>query len=256
MIEIPVLEGRRVRLEPLTLEHLPALERIAFDERIWRYMTMWVRTPAELRGWVEAALEAAAAGTALPWVTVLRESGAVVVGSTRLFDLSLAHGTAELGHTWLTPAVHGTGVNAEAKLLQLGYAFDTLGLRRVGAQDAPRESAVAGGDAQAGCGVRGHLPQPLRDAGWQPAAQPVVLDHTRGVAYGAIETRDEAGSSRRRGLKRPLELAAGGVDVAAAGAAGEGGNSGGEQGGVEELDGLRRWARGRAWRGRSSRRLD
>jgi RimJ/RimL family protein N-acetyltransferase len=133
-MEIPVLEGARVRLEPLTLEHLPALEKIAFDERIWRYMTTWVRTPAELRRWAEAALEGAAAGTALPWVTVLREGAAVgsVVGSTRLFDLSRVHGTAELGHTWLTPAVHGSGVNAEAKLLQLGYAFDTLGLRRVG----------------------------------------------------------------------------------------------------------------------------
>jgi RimJ/RimL family protein N-acetyltransferase len=130
MIEVPVLEGARVRLEPLTLEHLPALEKIAFDERIWRYMTTWVRTPAELRGWVEAALEGVATGTALPWVTVLRE-GSVVVGSTRLFDLSRVHGTAELGHTWLAPAVHGAGVNAEAKLLQLGYAFDTLGLRRV-----------------------------------------------------------------------------------------------------------------------------
>jgi RimJ/RimL family protein N-acetyltransferase len=129
-MDIPVLEGTRVRLEPLTLKHLPALEKIAFDERIWRYMTTWVRTPAELRGWVEAALEGVAAGTSLPWVTVLRE-GAVVVGSTRLFDLSWVHGTAELGHTWLTPAVHGAGVNAEAKLLQLGYAFDTLGLRRV-----------------------------------------------------------------------------------------------------------------------------
>jgi len=131
MIEVPVLEGPRVQLEPLTLAHLPALERIAFDERIWRYMTTWVTTSAELRAWAEAALEGAVAGTALPWVTVLRESGAVV-GSTRLFDLSREHGTVELGNTWLTPAVHGTGVNAEAKLLQLGYAFDTLGLRRVG----------------------------------------------------------------------------------------------------------------------------
>jgi N-acetyltransferase len=130
-MDIPVLEGVRVRLEPLTQEHLPALEKIAFDERIWRYMTTWVRTRAELRGWVEAALEGAAAGTALPWVTVLRESGAVM-GSTRLFDLSRMHGTVELGHTWLAPAVHGAGVNAEAKLLQLGYAFDTLELRRVG----------------------------------------------------------------------------------------------------------------------------
>jgi len=38
LVEAPVLEGPRVRLEPLTSEHLRALEKIAYDERIWRYM--------------------------------------------------------------------------------------------------------------------------------------------------------------------------------------------------------------------------
>jgi hypothetical protein len=33
MIEIPVLEGTRVRLEPMALEHLAGLEKVAFDER-------------------------------------------------------------------------------------------------------------------------------------------------------------------------------------------------------------------------------
>jgi len=129
VIALPTLEGRAVRLEPLTLEHLPALEEIAFDDRIWRYMTTWVKTPAELRGWAEVALDAAALGTALPWVTVRRADGRVM-GSTRLFELNRVHGTAELGHTWLAPAFQGSGANPEAKLLQLAYAFEELGLRR------------------------------------------------------------------------------------------------------------------------------
>jgi RimJ/RimL family protein N-acetyltransferase len=130
VIATPTLEGRLVRLEPLTLEHLPALEEIAFDDRIWRYMPIWVKTPPELRAWAEAALEMAAQGAALPWVTVRRADGRVM-GSTRLFDLNRVHGTAELGHTWLAPAFQGSGANPEAKLLQLGYAFEELGLRRV-----------------------------------------------------------------------------------------------------------------------------
>jgi RimJ/RimL family protein N-acetyltransferase len=134
VIETPVLEGRRVRLEPLTREHLPALEAIAFDPRIWRYMTVWITTPAELQAWVEKTLRLQAEGTTLPWVTVLKgEDGAAdrVVGSTRLLDYDRVHKTAELGFTWLTPLVHKTGVNREAKLLQLTYAFEVLGLRRV-----------------------------------------------------------------------------------------------------------------------------
>ena len=126
-IETPVLEGVGVRLEPLGWGHRVALEEVAFDERIWRYMLTRVGTGEELRVWIEAALTA---GSSLPWVTVLKGSNRVV-GSTRFADLDLHHGTVELGHTWIAPEFHGAGVNPEAKLLQLGFAFETLGLRRV-----------------------------------------------------------------------------------------------------------------------------
>src|SRR6185437_11407218 len=54
-----------------------------------------------------------------------------VIGSTRFSELDFTHQTTELGHTWLTPELHGAGLNAEAKLLQLTYAFEDLKLRRV-----------------------------------------------------------------------------------------------------------------------------
>jgi RimJ/RimL family protein N-acetyltransferase len=132
-IEIPVLGGSRVRLEPLSREHLPALEKIAFDERIWRYMLTRVTNRAELEAWLEAALAAQATGH-LPWVTVVKAQNSSedrVVGSTRFLDLDLRHRTVEIGHTWLSPSVQQAGVNPEAKLLQLTYAFDTLNLNRV-----------------------------------------------------------------------------------------------------------------------------
>lgn len=128
--ETPVLEGTRVRLERLTLAHLPALEKVAFDDRIWRYMMTWVKTSDDLRAWVEHALRLEAAGTVKPWVTVLRNDNRVV-GSTRFMDIDKTHQTAELGSTWLSPEFHGAGLNAEVKLLQLTYAFEQLGLRRV-----------------------------------------------------------------------------------------------------------------------------
>ena len=127
--EVPVLEGPRVRLEPLTHSHLPALEKVAYDERIWRYMLTRVTNRAELEAWLEAALAARATGH-LPWVTILKSENRVV-GSTRFLDLDLRHRTVEIGHTWLSPAVQGAGVNPEAKLLQLRYAFEDLNLNRV-----------------------------------------------------------------------------------------------------------------------------
>ena len=110
--------------------HLAALEEVAYDERIWRYMLTRVRTRDDLRGWMEAALRAREAGNVLPWVTVLKSEGRVV-GSTRFLDLDLTNKTVEIGHTWIAPDYQGAGVNPEAKLLQLRYAFEELGLNRV-----------------------------------------------------------------------------------------------------------------------------
>jgi RimJ/RimL family protein N-acetyltransferase len=115
----------------MTEMHLAALEEVAFDERIWRYMIKWVKSRDDLRDWVESALLDKANGTSLPWVTVLKNENRVI-GSSRLFDLNLKHRTVELGHTWLAPQYQGAGLNAEAKLLQLRHAFDELGLKRVG----------------------------------------------------------------------------------------------------------------------------
>jgi len=128
-IEAPVLDGEHVRLEPLSRNHLPSLEQVAIDEHIWRYMMTGVRDRTDLEAWIESAL-AARAGGQIPWVTIQKSDGRIV-GSTRFIDLDLRNRTVEIGHTWISPHLHGTGVNPEAKLLQLRYAFEDLGLNRV-----------------------------------------------------------------------------------------------------------------------------
>jgi N-acetyltransferase len=125
-----VLEGRLVRLEPLSLDHLPGLERVALAPAIWAWMPVAIETAEALRAHVDAALELAASGAQRPFVTVLRESGQVV-GATRYMAIEPAHRRLEVGWTWVAPAWHGRGVNDEAKLLQLGHAFEALGCRRV-----------------------------------------------------------------------------------------------------------------------------
>jgi RimJ/RimL family protein N-acetyltransferase len=54
-----------------------------------------------------------------------------VLGCTRFLSLALDHLCAEIGWTWYARSVWGTGVNVETKLLLLGHAFQTVGLRRV-----------------------------------------------------------------------------------------------------------------------------
>jgi RimJ/RimL family protein N-acetyltransferase len=70
------------------------------------------------------------AGLDIAFATVLVATGRAA-GSTRFLALRPEHRSLEIGWTWLSPSAWGTGANTEAKLLQLEYAFDVLGCRRV-----------------------------------------------------------------------------------------------------------------------------
>jgi RimJ/RimL family protein N-acetyltransferase len=129
-VEPVVLEGSLVRLEPLRPDHLPDLERVAFDLPIWQWTIMGPQDEAGLRRWVETALADAEAGTERPFATIDLASGRAV-GSTRYMSIVPEHRRLEIGWTWLGTALQRTGANREAKLLQLTHAFETLGANRV-----------------------------------------------------------------------------------------------------------------------------
>jgi RimJ/RimL family protein N-acetyltransferase len=129
-VEPVVLEGRKVRLEPLTLDHVPRLAEVALEPAIWQWTLARPTDEAGLRAWAEAAIAGRAAGTELPFVTIDASTGRPI-GSTRYMNIVLEHRRLEIGWTWVAPAWQRTGANREAKLLMLGHAFDDLGCRRV-----------------------------------------------------------------------------------------------------------------------------
>ena len=129
-IEDVVLEGHHVRLVPLTLGHSDALAAVGLDPSLWRWMPWKVTDLAGIRAFAESSLAARAAGTALPFVTTLRESGKVI-GATRFMNIVEADLKVEIGGTWITPAWQRTRVNSEAKYLMLRHAFEAWGCRRV-----------------------------------------------------------------------------------------------------------------------------
>jgi RimJ/RimL family protein N-acetyltransferase len=127
----PTLEGRIVRLEPLTRKHADDLWQASRDPRVWRWLpVVQPQTRDEWQGWMDDALGRVANGLDLAFATVLVATGEAV-GSTRFLALRPEHRSLEIGWTWLAPSAWGTGANAEAKLLQLEHAFDVLGCRRV-----------------------------------------------------------------------------------------------------------------------------
>jgi RimJ/RimL family protein N-acetyltransferase len=125
-----VIQGGHVRLEPLSRAHLAGLIEAGRDPRIWRWMPLDGSSPDGMAAIVDGALAAADAGSEVPFVTIEQATDRVV-GSTRYLALAPAHLRLEIGWTWLDPAFQRTAVNTEAKLLGMGHAFETLGLRRV-----------------------------------------------------------------------------------------------------------------------------
>lgn len=124
------LQGRHVRLEPLSLAHVDALARAGADESIWKWSPDRMRSADDMRAYIERALAAQEAGIALPFATIENSCGEPV-GSTRFAAIERTHRRVEIGWTWITPRWQRTAVNTEAKYLMLSHAFDTWGCVRV-----------------------------------------------------------------------------------------------------------------------------
>lgn len=124
------LEGSAVRLEPLSLTHHRQLCEIGLDFELWHWTTTNIRTPAEMRAYIEKALAEQAHGTSLPFATIDHASGKVI-GSTRYLNIDSSNLRVEIGATWLGKNWQRTVANTEAKYLMLRHAFEKLGCIRV-----------------------------------------------------------------------------------------------------------------------------
>jgi RimJ/RimL family protein N-acetyltransferase len=129
-VEPVTLEGRHVRLEPLSLDHHADLCAVGLDEELWRWIPTQVRTASDMRAYIELALRTQAEGSALPFATIDRASGGAI-GSTRYGNIDRLHRRVEIGWTWIGRPWQRTAVNTEAKYLMLRHAFETLGANRV-----------------------------------------------------------------------------------------------------------------------------
>ena len=125
-----MLDGRFVRLEPLSFEHLDGLCEAGLDASFWEWIPNPVRNRDGMRDYIETALDEQARGVSIPYATVLSETGQVV-GSTRFANIGRYDRRVEIGWTWIGVPWQRTAVNTEAKYLMLEYAFETLDCVRV-----------------------------------------------------------------------------------------------------------------------------
>jgi RimJ/RimL family protein N-acetyltransferase len=126
-----VLEGRGIRLEPLTLEHHDELAAAATDGKLWELWFTSVPEPVQTRAYIESALAGQREGHMLPWAVREMKSGSIV-GSTRYHDIVTAIDRVEIGYTFYAASWQRSHVNTVCKLLLLAHAFDTVGCKVVG----------------------------------------------------------------------------------------------------------------------------
>lgn len=124
------LKGIHARLIPLDIQHLEDLFAAGISSDIWTYMPIVIHSLDDMHWLVSEALQAQKKGGELPFVIIDQKTDSVV-GSTRLLDLTPIHRNAEIGWTWLNPAVWRSPINTECKYLLLCHCFETLDLVRV-----------------------------------------------------------------------------------------------------------------------------
>ena len=185
-LEPVALEGRAVRLEPLSMDHHGALCEVSLGAGLFRFFPFRIETPDDLGGYIETALREQAAGKALPFVTRERSSGAVA-GSTSYLAIEPVHRRLEIGATWLAPKWQGTALNTEAKLLLVGHAIERLGMNRVEFKTDARNARSRAALLRIGAVEEGTF-----------RAHMVMPDgHLRDSVYYSIVARDWPGAKRR-----------------------------------------------------------
>ncbi|HEY5222005.1 MAG TPA: GNAT family protein [Microbacteriaceae bacterium] len=122
----PTFTGRLATLEQLSTDHIDDLIAAVTDGELWKTWYTHIPEPSQVAAEVERRLAAQASGSIAAWSIRRNDTGAVC-GVTTYLNIAAEHRRLEIGSTWMAPSAHGSGINADAKLLLLTRAFETLG---------------------------------------------------------------------------------------------------------------------------------
>lgn len=125
-----VLEGKHVRLEPLTDKHRNGLCKAINDGELWKLNFTFVPHPNDIDSFYLRVEKDQDLGISLVFATIDKKTGNVA-GSTRFMRTDWKHKRLELGFTFLGESWQKTAINTEAKFLMLKHVFEELDINRV-----------------------------------------------------------------------------------------------------------------------------
>ncbi|MFJ5552755.1 GNAT family N-acetyltransferase [Streptomyces sp. NPDC093225] len=208
---VGVLDGTRVRLEPLDRCHAADLAAAAEEDRTG-YGFTWVPRASEIDAYLDTWLAEAAAGRLAPYAQVSKESGRAVGVTTYRDPRTVPTGGAlravEVGGTWLAASAQGTGLNTEAKYLLFRNAFENWEVARLDLLTDARNARSRAAIEAVGARFEGVLRNWSRS--WAPGEEGLLRD----TAMFSITA--EEWPARRAGLERRLGRQTSQTPVAAA----------------------------------------
>jgi N-acetyltransferase len=187
-VDIGPFSGQLVRLEPLSERFVDELIVAANEDRGTFGYTSVPRTRRDVAEHVQALLVAREAGDTVPFAQIRARDGAAV-GMTRFLTLRTRPNedtpyAVEIGGTWLSASAQRTGINIEAKMLLLTFAFDTWNVGRVDFKTDARNERSRKAIASLGATFEGIL------RSWQPSHVPGEEQQLRDSAMFSITATD------------------------------------------------------------------
>ena len=122
-IKNQALDGNYVRLEPLMMLHVSALQEAVKDGEYWRLWYASVPKPDDISDYVAKAIEQAKQGEVA--YAVIDKRINTVVGTTRYYNVDGPNKRAAIGYTWYANSVRRSPINTESKLLLLSNLFES-----------------------------------------------------------------------------------------------------------------------------------
>lgn len=157
------IEGRGLRLEPLSYDHVGGLQAACADGNIWELWYTSAPKPENTKAYIEAALAGQASGHMLPWAVRELSTGAII-GTTRYHDVMAAIDRVEIGYTWYAKRWQRSHANTSCKLLLFTHGFETLGCEVIGLRtdnfNFASQNAIAALGAKKDGVIRHHAARP------------------------------------------------------------------------------------------------
>lgn len=183
-----ILEGRFVRLEPLSEAHREELRTVADDPALWTWISQWGHGQ-HFDAMFDSRLRYATNGEWIHFSVRDRASGKLI-GQTGYMAIDTRNERAEIGATWYTRAFQGGATNPECKCLLLGHAFACGAIRvelKTHARNARSRAAIAKLGAKEEGVLRRHMKMP--DGTVRDTVYFSILDHEWPAVKAALEAR-------------------------------------------------------------------